>query len=177
MKWKNIDIGPGYYYITATFAEWLPLLGRRDVRAIVCDEITRATAECEASIAAFVLMPEHLHLLVYLPKEGLLHRYYKLWRGRSARKLVDLLRTQGDAATLAAMARHANRGCRYAVWKEQVRALAVWSDRKLSVMMDYIHSNPIRRGLVDTANQWEYSSFRFYYCGEPTIFEVVPMVS
>ncbi len=28
MKWKNVDIGPEYYYITGTVTQWLPQIGR-----------------------------------------------------------------------------------------------------------------------------------------------------
>ncbi len=69
MKWKNLDIGAGYSYLTGTCTEWLPLLERPEMRSIVCEEITRANAECGASLAALVLMPEHLHLFVCLPRE------------------------------------------------------------------------------------------------------------
>ena len=86
MKWKNFDIGAAYYYITGTFTEWLPLFKNAEVRSIVRDEITHALSECNACISAFVIMPDHLHMLVYLPDSKLLHRFNKLWRGRSARK-------------------------------------------------------------------------------------------
>ncbi len=74
MKWKNIDIGASYYYITGTFVEWLPLLNNATVRDIVCDEIRRALAECVGYVSAFVLMPDHVYLLVFLPDGGQLHR-------------------------------------------------------------------------------------------------------
>ncbi len=177
MKWKNLDIGGGYYYLTATCAGWLPLLRRDDVREIVCEEITHANAEDGVSLAAFVLMPEHLHLLTYLPKEGLLHSYCKRWRGRSARRVIDLLQAQADYATLAQLAAHANGRARYAVWKEQPRCLPIVSERKFEEKVDYIHANPVRRRLVANADQWPYSSFRYYAYGEPVLFEIVPMVT
>jgi REP element-mobilizing transposase RayT len=83
VKWKNIDIGPAYYYITGTITEWLPLLNRPDIRQIVYDDIKVAVNELNASIAAFVIMPDHVYLLVFLPDEGILHVFNKKWRGRS----------------------------------------------------------------------------------------------
>ncbi len=54
MKWKNIDIGPGYYYITGTVTQWLPLLSRPDIRQMVYEDIAAAARVCGASITAFV---------------------------------------------------------------------------------------------------------------------------
>ena len=64
------------------------------------------------------------------------------------------------------MGRHANGNSRYAVWKEQVRALAIYSEKKLYAMVNYIHGNPVRRGLVTHPGEWSFSSWRFYECGE-----------
>ena len=71
MKWKNIDVGPGYYYITGTLTEWLPLLKRADIRELVCAEIRQALADWGGSQAAFVVMPDHVHLFVCLPEGNL----------------------------------------------------------------------------------------------------------
>jgi putative transposase len=175
MKWKNIDIGAGCYYITATFTEWLPLFTRPEIRELVCEEITNALAECGGSVAAFVIMPDHLHLLVYLPDKDLLHRFCKLWRGRSGRKIPRILEAQGDADSLSVMTKHANAVSSYAVWKEQVRALAVWSEPKLAAMLNYIHANPVRRRLVTNPEDWEFSSYRFYESGVPGMLDVEPL--
>jgi len=172
MKWKNIDAGPGRYYITATFTEWLPLLKYAEIRQVIIEEIEKALDETKASLSAFVLMPDHLHLLVYLPEEGLLHKFIKLWRGRSARRIIDLLILKKKSRILDVLSRHARSQSKYALWKEQVRALAVSEDKKGKEKMEYIHANPVRRGLVNSPEDWKFSSFRFYEYGEDVILPV-----
>jgi putative transposase len=176
MKWRNIDAGAGYYYITGTFVEWLPLPRRKDIRAIICADITSALGRCEGSLTGFVLMPDHLHLIIYLPRGGVLHGLNRYWRGRSARRIIDLLREGGDEKTLDVLARHANGECRYAVWKEQVRSLPIVTEEKLRTLIDYIHANPVRRELVAFAHEWPYSSYRFYERAQRVCLEVVPPV-
>jgi len=72
------------------------------------------------------------------------------------------------------MASHANGKASYAAWKEQVRALAVWNQKKLHSMIDYIHHNPVRRGLVPLPEGWPYSSYPFYEQGETVVLPVSP---
>ena len=69
-------------------------------------------------------------------------------------------------------------GCaaRYAVWKEQVRSLPIYSRPKLYAMLNYIHSNPVRRGLVAHPGDWEESSWRFYERGEAVGIDVTPLM-
>lgn len=176
MKWQNRDIGAAYYYITGTFTEWLPLLNNDAVRSIVCEEVARALAECGGVVSAYVLMPTHLHLLGYLPGETDLHRFCRRWRGRSARRIIDLAKARDSVRVLEILARHANGPSSYAVWKEQARSLPIRTREKLYAMVDYIHANPVRKGLVAHPADWEFSSYRFYECEEAGVLEVVPLI-
>ena len=176
VKWKNIDIGPAYYYITGTITEWLPLLNRPDIRQIVYDDIKVAVNELNATIAAFVIMPEHLHLLVFLPDEGILHKFNKKWRGRSGRHIAELLVKQNDKDILTVLAKHANGKCKHAIWKEQPRALPIWKKEKLYAKIDYIHANPVRRKLVESPGDWEHSSWRYYERGESVGLDIGPLL-
>ncbi len=152
------------------------MLNNATVRDIVCDEIRRALAECVGYVSAFVLMPDHVRLLVYLPDGGQMHRFNRLWRGRSAQKIIAHAKDVNAAMVLETMARHANVKARFAVWKEQARALAIYSEEKLYAKVNYIHANPLRRGLVTLPEQWPFSSWRFYEFGEKVGLDVRPLI-
>ena len=176
MKWQNRDIGAAYYYVTGTFTEWLPLLNNAEVRAIVCEEIARALGECGGVVSAYVLMPTHAHLLAYLPGEQDLHRFCRKWRGRSARRIIDMAKARDSVRVLEILARHANGPSSYAVWKEQPRCLPVYTRKKLYAMVDYIHANPVRKGLVAHPADWEFSSYGFHEGGQVGLLEVTPLL-
>ena len=174
VKWKNVDIGAAYYYITGTCTEWLPLLNNPQARKVVCAQIAAALERCDGHLSAFVLMPDHIHLLVYLPG-GELHRFNRNWRAKSAREIIALAQEQGSRKVLDAFARHANGKARYAVWKEQARALPIHSEKKLYEIVNYIHANPVRRGLVEHPRDWEHSSWLFYEQGSSVMLDVEPV--
>ena len=174
MKWRNVDAGEGYYYITGTVTEWLPLLARDDIRQAVVHEIKIALNRYGVTVAAYVFMPDHIHLLVYLASPDTLHRFCKCWRGRSARKMIDLLRRQQDTSALQVFARHADARCDYAAWKEQVRSLPIYTWQKLRAKIDYIHANPVRRGLVEHPGDWPHSSYAFYEDQRPGLLPIIP---
>jgi hypothetical protein len=48
----------------------------------------------------------------------------------------------------------------------------VWTAHKRVEKLKYIHRNPVRRGLVQTPDQWRWSSFRAYACGEAGVVVV-----
>lgn len=57
---------------------------------------------------------------------------------------------------------------RFQVWQEGSHPEAIFTEKFARQKMDYIHMNPVRAGLVETPEQWLYSSVRAYYLGEET---------
>jgi REP element-mobilizing transposase RayT len=49
------------------------------------------------------------------------------------------------------------------VWQRRFYDLNVWSEKKRLEKLNYMHANPVKRGLVSSPDQWPWSSFRFYY--------------
>ncbi len=47
-------------------------------------------------------------------------------------------------------------------WKTRAYDFNVTSEKTLHTKLDYIHKNPITRGLVERADQWRWSSYRYY---------------
>jgi len=57
-------------------------------------------------------------------------------------------------------------------WQARYYDYNVWSDEKRVEKLRYIHRNPVKRGLVLEPDQWLWSSFRSYACGEPGLVVV-----
>jgi REP element-mobilizing transposase RayT len=55
--------------------------------------------------------------------------------------------------------------CR-AFWQARFYDFNVWTTRKRVEKLRYMHRNPVKRGLVNSPEQWRWSSYRFYLLGE-----------
>ena len=72
---------------------------------------------------------------------------------------------RGDARAggwLKVFESHAGSGAKAALWKERGRAFSVTVGDGLRQKLRYIHENPVRRGLVERAEDWEFSSALWY---------------
>ena len=58
------------------------------------------------------------------------------------------------------------------VWQKRFYDFNVWTERKRIEKLRYMHRNPVNRGLVEQPDQWKWSSFRSYYCGEDGMVRV-----
>jgi putative transposase len=52
------------------------------------------------------------------------------------------------------------------IWQAHFYDFNIWTDRKRIEKLQYMHRNPVRRGLVDSPETWRWSSYRSYALGE-----------
>lgn len=64
------------------------------------------------------------------------------------------------------------RGHRHSVWEKRFYDFNIHSQKTLKEKIDYIHMNPVRRGLVSEPVDWRYSSFRNYYLDDNSIITI-----
>ena len=90
-------------------------------------------------------MPEHVHLLVSEPERSLLATAIQAMKQSVARRLVPC-----------------NSGH---FWQPRYYDFNVWSEHKRLEKLNYMHWNPVKRGLVSRPEDWVWSSFRHYATG------------
>jgi putative transposase len=93
-------------------------------------------------VAGYVVMPEHVHLLVNEPRRA-------LWS-----KAIQALK-------LSVTMRRRDRP----FWQAHYYDFNVSSQAKFVEKLRYIHRNPVKRGLVTGSEDWNWSSYRHYQTG------------
>jgi putative transposase len=111
-------------------------------------------------VLGYVVMPEHVHLLVSEPQRETLSTVVQ------ALKLGFSRRLTGSSCLLwpGSVSRH--------IWQARFYDFNVWTEQKRIEKLRYIHRNPVNRGLVASSEQWPWSSFRSYFYGEPGLVRI-----
>ena len=172
MKWKNKACDTPVFFITATITDWQPLFLHEEARRILLEDIEFYRRKYKAKILAYVIMPEHYHLVVDLGMPDLLHKWLADIQRHTANQLSQWLRETAHPAHLIVYEHRADKGAKLAVWKEQARAVGIVSRNVLSAKIEYVHANPVRRGLVENPADWPWSSWRSYYLGDDSVLYV-----
>ena len=102
-------------------------------------------------VVGYVVMPEHVHLLVSEPEKGVLAAAIQAIKQSVARRRI---------------ANHLH------FWQARYYDFNVWSERKRIEKLRYLHRNPVKRGLVARPEDWEWSSFRHYAAGVSSVVEI-----
>jgi putative transposase len=61
-----------------------------------------------------------------------------------------------------------------AFWQRRFYDFNVWSSKKLKEKLDYMHRNPVQRGLVLHPKDWPWSSWSHYEKGEMGLIRIEP---
>jgi putative transposase len=143
----------------------LPLLTHDYVCHLLSQSLDRALVRQGFWLLAFVYMPEHLHLLVFpvTPTARIERLLFAIKRPFSYRVKEYLEHT--DLALLQQLTVQERPGKTvFRFWQEGPGYDRNLTSREavLSVI-DYIHNNPVRRGLSVTPDQWKWSSWRYYH--------------
>jgi len=142
----------------------MPLLVGDAVRRLVCESIDRAMSTQQFRLAAFVLMPDHVHLLVYpVTPDPRIDRLLLAIKRPASFRIKRLLQDRQSPLLKQRTIRERPGKSAFRFWQE-----GGGYDRNLSQVtttlsaIDYIHMNPVRRGLVPQSRHWKWSSARWY---------------
>lgn len=156
---------PGHFHeLTFSCFHRLPLLTNDVWRILLGRRIDQAAGKWGFGVAAFVYMPEHVHLLVYPnSNESRVHHLLKGIEQPFSKEIRRLLRASGSRLIERLTVQERPGKTTFRFWQEgggYDRNLT--SPTSILAAIDYIHLNPVRRGLVRSAIDWRWSSCRFY---------------
>jgi putative transposase len=154
--------GQDLHFITCSCYHRRPWLSTPARRTEFLNILEQARVAYDFTVIGYVVMPEHIHLLLSEPNEGDLSRVMQVLKQRVARRVLTTVRRRkrlGQTSLWDGNPEH--------FWQRRFYDFNVWSDRKRIEKLRYMHRNPVRRGLVLEPDQWPWSSFRFYAYHEP----------
>ena len=132
-----------------------PDVCKRVVLGVLNTCLSKQSARC----VGFVLMPDHVHAVVWFPECGQLSLFMKQWKQQSSVRAKRALRE-----SCPAYAGEINPADPF--WQRKYYDFNLYSDKKLREKVEYMHLNPVRAGLVDDPCQWPWSSARYYEQGQ-----------
>ncbi len=158
----RISIDNPAYYVTAVAKDRLPVFRTDAIAKITCDAINEARRNHNFLIFAYVVMPDHNHLVTDSNRESKeIQRYVN---GIVGRRVLDYLKSENYVESLEKL-RIQNRsdGSQYTLWQRHPDTRLLWSEQMLWQRIQYTHQNPVRAGLVDHPNDWKWSSSRIFH--------------
>ncbi len=146
------------HFITCTVLHWIPIFTNKESVKIVIDSLKYLQQSDNLKIHAYVILENHLHLVA---RSDDLAKTIKNFKSFTAKELLQLLQQKNVKTILDQLAfyKKAHKThTEYQIWQEGMQPKLIQSEQMMREKIEYIHHNPLKRGYVDEAKHWCYSS-------------------
>jgi len=138
--WKRFHSHGLPSLVTTNLQHRRPFLSDRQPVEMLLAVIAEVRRETGFRLLAYVVMPDHMHMVVTLSKEIRLGRVMQLIKGRFSNRYNESVGSRGR------------------VWQERYHERALRTERDLFAAIEYVHMNPVEAGLADDAASYVWSS-------------------
>ncbi len=146
------------HFVTCTTVGWTPLFSSPKIVGILFDSLSYLQENKRISIYAYVIMENHLHLIISSEKPD---REIRIFKSFTARKIIDFLKERKANHILKILQYHKRKHKKdraYQLWQEGSHPQAVTNEDMMFQKIEYIHGNPVKCGYVAKPEHWRYSS-------------------
>ena len=162
-KWSNRNLPGALHFVTGSFHDRLRVFTREAACQAFVDMLAQKKDPWPFKLIAYVLMPDHFHLIVN-PRDGRIRELMGALKSLSARAIVQAVPDMSFRLEYDDENQPVHR-----VWQESFKGLPLWSNWMIWQKINYIHSNPVRAGLVKSAADYRWSSYAAFYSPEKDI--------
>lgn len=149
------------FYLTAVTKDRLPIFRTHALAQIMCDALDEARRSGKFLVFAYVIMLDHLHLVSDSKVDS--KDILRFVKGIGNRRIIDHLKRSSHEESLEKLRiPRRSDGSEYMVWQRHPNTRLLWSESMLWQRIQYTHLNPVRAGLVDHPNNWQWSSARIW---------------
>jgi putative transposase len=146
---KRYQQSGDFHFITFSCHQRKPHLSLPTPRSLFEETLESTRSKYEFKVIGYVVMPEHVHLLLTEPTTVPLAKALMSLKISSSKRLKES-----------------------PLWQARYYDFNVFTGNKQIEKLKYIHRNPVRRGLVTKPEDWHWSSFRHYATGQQGTVEI-----
>jgi putative transposase len=163
------------HFITFSCYRRMKLLDSPAAKDTFARELERVRRWYGCFVTGYVIMPQHVHLLLSEPERGKLSLVIQMLKQITSRKLRANAHPVAKGATRACpeqAKRVEGVGQPERFWQVRYYDFPVWTEAKRIEKLRYIHRNPVSRGLAERPEDWKWSSFAHYATGAEGTVEI-----
>jgi len=169
-RWRP-EFNPDHLYFITTVANGhQPIFHRLVFRRLLVDALDCIRLRYGVKLFAFVIMPNHIHLLMRFYAKRPLKDFMRDYKKGTADRILRQLKLEDKQLALERL--RTKEG--YSVWEKGYNAKAVFSVDFLLQKLEYIHNNPCQEHwqLAESPEAYLWSSAVFYHTDKPCLIPV-----
>ncbi len=163
LRGRNEFLDEECFFVTTTCYKWYPLLEMESCKWTISESINFLNTKYNAATLGYVIMPNHIHLILYFKKGNQLSNWMRDLKKFTSVMVRQKIEKSGNIDLLEKL-RVPDRKQVFKVWQDRFDDLYLANKKLLEMKLQYIHTNPMQEhwNLVNKPEDWPYSSAMFY---------------
>lgn len=157
------------YFTTSTIVDWMDIFTRPQYKHIIVESLEYCQANKGLDIYAWVLMTNHLHMIVGMRGEDAIGDVLRDFKKFTSKKIINAIhenqqesRKEWLLSRCSFRAANDKKIASYKFWQEGNHIEQIDTYEFYKQKLDYIHQNPVRQEYVEYPQDYLYSSARNY---------------
>jgi len=173
MKKKVFTQTGNTHFVTFTTFGRRNLLSSPRARQIVMAQLAKLADQDRVRVSGFVVMPDHVHALLWFAGDPDVSGVMRLWKGGSSHWLKEFFNKESPEILDDLCARRGG-GEKIVVWQRRFYDFNINTEKKSREKLVYMHFNPVRKGLCERPEDYLWSSARWYLQGRNVGVKICP---
>ena len=171
---KRYRIDGSIYYITSVIYNRTKVFTTPSFIIPILDSLSCYRYQYSIKIIGYVIMPDHLHLLLYPQREQAITDFMRDFKRFTSGRITRQAKVEGrkEWISMFEQAGAETERAEFKVWQDSFWEQNIFTDDFLKQKLDYIHKNPVRGGIINNAIDYFYSSARNYYLEDNHLIEI-----
>ncbi len=150
-------------FFTATILEWKHLLKPDKYKQIILNSLQFLVEQKRVKVYGFVIMINHIHIIWHVQPEHKRENVQRDFLKFTAQQIKADLEKHHQRVLPSFLVNAKDR--KYQIWERNPLSIDIWSREVLWQKLRYMHQNPVRACVCQWAEQYYWSSARFYHTG------------
>ena len=163
----------GIYFLSMATVEWVDVFTRREYCQIVLDSLKFCIEQKGLVLHAWVIMPNHLHLIASAAEGKLLSHILRDFKKFTAIKLLTAIQENPQESRknwlqwiFESNGKRNPNNDHQQFWQQNSHPIELDSNFLMEQKLEYLHHNPVKAGFVEEPTHWRYSSACDYEGGK-----------
>jgi REP element-mobilizing transposase RayT len=171
---KRYRIEGSIYYITSVIYARTKLFVQPSFIIPLIDSLNYYRYQFDIKIIGYVIMPDHIHLLLYPQSEQSIIEFMRDFKRFTSGRITRQAKVErkSEWIKMFEQAGTETERAEFKVWQDSFWEQNIFTEDFLKQKLDYIHKNPVRAGIVNNAIDYFFSSARNYYLDDRHLMEI-----
>ena len=152
------------YFLTFAVVDWLPVFVSDAACRIITESLTFCHKKKDLRINAYVIMPTHLHAVLFSAdsRGTTLKSCLTEMRKFTGHQLCDYCARHMPACFSQVFREKSGPERERRFWQERTHPEVIETESFWKTKVDYLHDNPCRKGFVTRPEHWRFSSAAYW---------------